>query len=211
MRKILLTAAAAVSLSAGAFAQSADGGAEAPQPENHKWGVVVKANTLTLPLLVANAAVEVQPLEHWSVNLPVYYTALDWFSETVKFRVLGVQPELRYWFRKDLQGLFINAHATFGYYNIAWGGAYRYQDHARKTPALGGGLGVGYKTSLGDDSSPWGLEFVLGAGALPLHYDYYYNMHNGRLAGEDKHTWWGPDQAAISVTYRIGQAKKSRK
>jgi len=167
---------------------------------------------LTLPALVANAAIEIQPLPHFSVSVPVYYCGLNWFSETIKFRVLAFQPELRYWLRRDMHGLFFNAHATFGWYNVAWGGDYRYQDHARKTPALGGGLGVGYKVSLGrNNDSHWGLEMGLGGGVLPLHYDMYYNLHNGRLAGEDKRTYWGVDQAFISVTYRLGRAKFQQK
>ena len=174
--------------------------------------LVVKVNMLTLPALVANAAIEIQPLPHFSVGVPVYYCGLNWFAETIKFRVLAFQPELRYWLRRDMHGLFFNAHATFGWYNVAWGGDYRYQDHARKTPALGGGLGVGYKVSLGrNNDSHWGLEMGLGGGVLPLHYDMYYNLHNGRLAGEDKRTYWGVDQAFISLTYRLGRAKFQQK
>ena len=208
--KALLAALTAVFLSAGASAQTTSHDYEAVEQNN--VAVVLKVNTLTLPLLVANIGVEIQPLDHWSLNLPVYYSGLDWFSETVKFRTLGFQPEVRYWLRPDLHGLFFNVHATFAYYNIAWGGEYRYQDHARKTPIFGGGLGIGYKTNLSDDgTSPWGIEFGIGGGVLPLHYDYYYNIHNGRLAGEGTRTYWGIDQAFVSFTYRIGQAKKSTK
>ena len=200
---IVLAVIAALMLSTGAGAQERSG--------FYTRDVVLKVNTLTLPLLVANAGIEVRPLDHWSLNLPLYYTALDWFSETVKFRVLGVQPEIRYWLKDDMHGLFFNIHTTFAYYNIAWGGDYRYQDHARKSPSLGGGLGIGYKVPLKDSDTPWGVEFGIGGGALPLHYDYYYNVHNGRLAGEDKRTYWGVDQAFVSFTYRLGQAKKSEK
>ena len=208
--KALLAAVSAVFLSAGAFAQTAV--PDSDTVEQNDIAVVLKVNTVTLPLLVANFGVEIQPIDHWSVNLPVYYSGLDWFSETVKFRTLSVQPEVRYWLRPGFHGLFFNAHATFAYYNIAWGGDYRYQDHARKTPVFGGGLGIGYKTNMSEDgSSPWGIEFGIGGGVLPLHYDYYFNVPNGRLAGEDKHTYWGPDQAFVSFTYSIGQAKKSRK
>lgn len=208
--KALLAAVSAVFLSAGAFAQTAV--PDSDTVEQNDIAVVLKVNTVTLPLLVANFGVEIQPTDHWSVNLPVYYSGLDWFSETVKFRTLSVQPEVRYWLRPGFHGLFFNAHATFAYYNIAWGGDYRYQDHARKTPVFGGGLGIGYKTNMSEDgSSPWGIEFGIGGGVLPLHYDYYFNVPNGRLAGEDKHTYWGPDQAFVSFTYSIGQAKKSRK
>lgn len=174
--------------------------------------IVVKLNMLTLPALVLNGGIEIQPLAHFSVNVPLYYCGVNWFAENIKFRVLAVQPEVRYWFRRDLHGLFLGAHASFGWYNVAWGGDYRYQDHAQKSPSLGGGLGVGYKTTLGrNNQSRWGLEMGIGGGVLPLHYDMYYNVHNGRLAGEDKHTYWGVDQAFISLTYRIGQLKLKQK
>ncbi len=174
--------------------------------------IVVKLNMLSLPALVVNAGIEIQPLPHFSISIPIYYTGLNWFSETIKFRTLAFQPELRYWLRKDLHGLFFNAHATFGWYNVALGGDYRYQDHAQKTPSLGGGIGVGYKVTLGrNNDSRWGLEMGIGGGVLPLHYDMYYNMHNGRLAGEDRYTYWGVDQAFISLTYRLGRLKFQQK
>jgi hypothetical protein len=174
--------------------------------------IILKVNMLVLPALVANAAIEIQPLPHFSISVPVYYSGINWFSEKVKFRVLGIQPELRYWLRKDMHGLFFNAHATFGWYNVALGGDYRYQDHAQKSPTFGGGVGVGYKVTLGrNNDSRWGLEMGIGGGVLPLHYDMYYNMHNGRLAGEDRHTYWGVDQAFISLTYRLGRAKFQQK
>lgn len=174
-------------------------------------GVLLKINALALPALIANLGVEVQPLPHFSISVPIYYSGWNWFSETIKFRTLATQPELRYWFDKDCQGLFLNAHATFGWYNVAWNGDYRYQDYAQKTPALGGGIGIGYKLPLGGKSSRWGLECGLGAGVLPLHYDIYYNVQNGRLAGEDQKTYWGIDQAFVSVTYRIASFKSKQK
>lgn len=202
-RRLFLKALAVV----GALAVSLGAGAQ-NSPGFHTRDVVLKVNTLSLPLLVANVGVEVRPLEHWSVSLPAYYTSLNWFSETVKFRVLGVQPEVRYWLKNNMQGLFFNLHGTFAYYNVAWGGDYRYQDHARKSPSLGGGLGIGYKVPLSKAETPWGIEFGIGGGVLPLHYDYYYNVANGRLAGEDKRTYFGVDQAFVSFTYRLGKSKK---
>ena len=210
--KALLAACVAVCLSASAAAQNVPREDYVPEEQASTRDIVLKVNLLSLPALVANAGIEIQPLAHWSLSVPVYYSFLNWFTETIKFRVLGFQPEVRYWLRKDLHGLFFNAHATFGWYNVAFGGDYRYQDHARKTPTFGGGLGVGYKLPLGrSKDSRWGLEMGLGGGVLPLHYDFYYNMHNGRLAGTDNHTYWGVDQAFISLTYRLGRFNSSRK
>lgn len=175
--------------------------------------IVLKLNLLTLPALIVNGGVEIQPLAHFSVNVPVYYSGINWFSSTIKFRTLAFQPEVRYWLREDLHGLFFGAHATFGWYNVALGGDYRYQDHAGKTPSFGGGIGLGYKVPLGrNNDARWGLEFGIGGGVLPLRYDVFYNVENGRLAAEDqKKTYWGVDQAFISVTYRIGQFKLKQK
>lgn len=199
----LIPVLAGLFLAPGAHAQSGNG------TDSHTRDFELKLNTLSLPLLVSNIGIELQALDHFSVSVPVYYSALNWFSENVKFRVLATQPELRFWLRKDLTGLFVNAHATVGWYNVAVGGDYRYQSYARKSPACGGGLGVGYKVRLG--ASRWGLEFGLGAGVLPLHYDFYYNIHNGRRVGDNEYTYWGPDQAFLSLTYRIGQVTHSRK
>lgn len=174
--------------------------------------LVLKLNLATLPVLVFNGGIELQPLPHLSFNIPVYYCPLDWFSNRIKFRVLAFQPEVRYWFRKDLHGLFLGAHGTLGWYNVAWNGPYRYQDHAQRSPSLGGGLNIGYKVTLGrNNDSHWGLEFGVGGGVIPLHYDYYHNVENGRLAGEDRTTYWGVDQAFISLTYRLGQLKLKQK
>jgi hypothetical protein len=172
----------------------------------------LKVNALTLPLLVPNIGFERLFLNNWSLSGMFYYTALDWFDPEAKFRVLGLQSELRYWFRYDMMGPFIAAHATFGWYNIAWGGKYRYQDHNRNTPTLGGGLNVGWKIPLfGKEDTPWGVEFTLGAGVLPLHYDIYYNVNNGRFVGDDSATYFGIDNASVTVTYRIGRKIKERR
>ncbi len=181
---------------------------EEPEPKT-PFGLYLKTNTLFYPILIPNIAVEWQFADHWSASLPFYYSALDWFSRETKFRVLGVQPELRYWFKDNMRGFFVGAHASFGWYNVATDGDYRYQDHKRGSPALGGGLDAGYKIKLGrKENSRWGMEFTLGAGVLPLHWDKYYNVKNGSFVEEGRWLWIGPDQASVSITYLIGKARK---
>jgi hypothetical protein len=173
----------------------------------------LKVNSLTLPLLVPNIGYEYLFWDKWSASLQVYYTALNWFSIKNKFRVLGFQGELRYWMKSGMMGPFLAAHTTFGYYNIAWGGEYRYQDHQRRSPAYGLGLNGGYKIPLGRNKkdSRYGLEFSLGLGVIPLNYDIYYNVENGRLAGEDKKLYFGPDNAAVTFTYWLDRYTKKRR
>ena len=106
--------------------------------------VSIKTNAVALGLAVANAAVEIGWGEHHSLNLPFYYSAWDYFSTNKKLRMLGVQPEYRYWLRRG-EGWFFGAHVGVTYWNEAHDDCYRYQDHNGCTPAWGGGLAIGHR------------------------------------------------------------------
>jgi hypothetical protein len=75
---------------------------------------------------------------------------------------LATQPELRYWIKKENTGLFVGAHFGVGSYNIAVNKDTRYQDHNGDSPALGGGLSIGYRTHISKNKR-WNMEFVVGA------------------------------------------------
>ena len=166
----------------------------------------VKTNVLFYPLLIPNIGYEWRPFERISFAAHGYYSAVNWFAmDDTKFRVLGLQVEGRYWFRDNMYGPFAGFHATFGWYNVAWGGDYRYQDHQGKTPGYGTGITLGYKVPFMPrlNRGRMGVEFTIGAGVMPLHYDIFYNVPNGRLAGEDRITYWGIDNATISFVWRF--------
>ncbi len=176
------------------------------------WGrkLYVKTNALGLGMAIANAAVEIDLCKHWSFHLPVYYSAWDYFSETIKFRTLAIQPELRYWFSEKNHcndGLFVGAHFGLAYYNIATDGEYRTQDHDGTSPALGGGLAVGYRLPVSKNNR-WKMEFSIGAGAYSLHYDKFRNHNNGMLIDTEKKTYFGIDQASISLSYTFNLKRK---
>ena len=174
------------------------------------YNLYIKTNTIGLAAGIANAAVEIDIIPHLSFNLPVYYSAWDYFKTTIKLRTLYIQPELRYWLKENNQGFFAGAHFGFGYYNIALDGDYRYQDHNRETPAIGGGLAVGYRMPISTNNR-WHLEFSLGGGAYQVHYDTFHNTPDtkkGLKTGEVKKTYIGPDQAAVSITYSLPVWKK---
>lgn len=183
-----------------------------PAPIVKEWErkLYVKTNALGLGLAIANAAVEIDLCKHWSFNLPVYYSAWDYFSETIKFRTLAVQPEIRYWFsEKNLKndGWFVGAHFGLAYYNIATDGEYRTQDHDGTSPALGGGLAVGYRMPISKNNR-WKVEFSIGVGAYSLHYDKFRNYHNGLLVYTEKKTYIGIDQASVSFSYTFDLKRK---
>lgn len=170
----------------------------------------VKTNALGLGLAIANAAVEIDLCKHWSLNLPVYYSAWDYFTETIKFRTLAVQPEIRYWFSEKNpvnDGWYLGAHFGLAYYNIATDGEYRTQDHDGTSPALGGGLAVGYRMPISKNNR-WKMEFSIGAGAYKLHHDKFRNYHNGLLVNTEKKTYIGIDQASVSFSYTFDLKRK---
>lgn len=176
--------------------------------EPWRRGLHLKTNVLGWGLAIANAAVEIDLARHWSFTLPVYYSAWDYFKTTIKFRTFALQPEVRYWASGRNGGFFAGAHFGLAYYNLATDGAYRYQDHSRKTPALGGGVGIGYRLPLG--GYRWRVEFSVGAGIYSLRYDKFRNTprtKDGLLVEGVKKTYWGIDQAAVSFSYTIGLGK----
>lgn len=185
--------------------------APAPEPvapvEQWTRHLYVKTNAIGWGLAITNIGVEVDLAKHWSFAVPVYYSAHNYFTSTVKFRTLTVQPEVRYWLHEDNQGFFAGAHFGYAQYNLAVNGTKRYQDHDGKSPALGGGLSVGYRMPI-SKSNRWHLEFTLGAGVYALHYDTFYNVKNGKEATTTRKTYWGLDNAAINFSYRFNLNKR---
>ncbi len=177
--------------------------------EKWPWSCYIKTNLLPWALLDMNLAVEFEMGRHLSFSLPFYYSAADWFSVQNKFRVMGVQPELRFWFRDNFSGPFLAAHGTFGYYNIAvQNSQFRIQDRDGKTPAYGGGFNFGWKFRLDRNRADrWGLELSVGGGYLNLDYDLFYNVQNGRYSASEKRDYFGLDHASIALTYRIGKKR----
>lgn len=162
----------------------------------------LKSNAIGWGMLIANVAAEVDLADHWSFALPVYYSAMNYFTSTVKFRTLCFQPEVRYWFSDKNNGWFGGAHFGLAWFNYAKGGDWRYQDHHKNTPMLGGGLSGGYRKAISRDGR-WLLEFSLGYGAYRLHYDRFHNEPNGRLVDTQKRTFYGIDHAAVTIAYRF--------
>jgi hypothetical protein len=164
-------------------------------------------------MAIANIAGEVDLAKHWSFTLPIYYSAWDYFKATVKFRTFAVQPEFRYWPSAENNGFFTGAHFGLAYYNFAFNGAYRYQDHNRNTPSIGGGISVGYRLPI-SKSSPWQVEFSVGAGVYSRHYDKFHNTprtKDGLIIETVRKPYWGIDQAAVSVSYSFDLKKKGGK
>lgn len=177
-------------------------------PEYSRWHL--KTNGIGWLMLVSNIAAEYDFANRWSVALPIYYSGWNYFSSRTKFRTFTVQPELRFWLRdtgnNENRGWFVGAHFGLGYFNYATKDHYRIQDHDGSHPALGGGIAAGYRMPL---SGHWKLEFSIGCGVYSARYDKYDNYHNGPRVFTDIHkTWFGIDQAAVSLAYTFETLKK---
>ena len=99
------------------------------------------------------------------------------------------------------------------YYNLAFGGDYRYQDYNRETPSVGVGLSVGYRLPVSRNNR-WSVEFSLGGGGYSRHYDKFHNTPNtkdGLIIETVRKPYWGIDQAAVSVSYSFDLKKKGGK
>ncbi len=172
-------------------------------PEEWRRHIYLKTNLPAWLCLWLNAAVEIDLAPHFSATLPVYYSGFNYFTRTLKFRTFALQPEVRYWPRRDNHGFFVGAHLGMAYYDVALKGEYRYQDKRGRTPALGGGLAIGWRFPLGADRRLW-MEATAGGGIYHLDYDIFQNRVNGLLTGHRTRTFYGLDQVALSITYRFG-------
>lgn len=171
----------------------------------------VKTNTIGWGMGHTNVAAEVDLAPHWSIAVPFYYSGgIDYFTSTLKFRGIVLQPEARYYF-KDNDGWYVGAHLGVGWYNFALNGDYRIQDHKGTRPAWGGGIGAGY--SLQFRKNPrWGMEFSVGAGVYDVKYDTFYNEPNGPYAEVGVHdTFFGIDNVAVTFTYKFLKGRKEGK
>ena len=181
-----------------------------PKAEEWTRHLHLKTNAVGWGIAIANVAAEVDLTRHWSFSLPFYYSAWDYFKSTIKFRAFAIQPEFRYWLSESNDGFFAGMHFGLAYYNFASNGDYRYQDHNRRSPAPGGGVSIGYRLPISRNNR-WQVEFSLGAGAYPLHYDKFHNTphtKDGLLVESVKKTYWGIDQAAVSFSYTFDLKKK---
>lgn len=152
---------------------------------------------------VANIMGEYDFACRWSVALAADYSGWNYGKTTRKYRVFRLRPEVRFYTMPRHQGFFVEAHAAMIYYNVAlpsWD--YRIQDRDGRRPALGGGIGIGYRLPL-DRNGRWSLEAAVGAGAYHLYYDRFENRANGPLVDSRKRFFFGIDNVALSITYTI--------
>lgn len=176
-------------------------------PEIWERKLYLKTNAPAWLMLWVNAAVELDLAPHWSAAIPIYYSGWNYFTSKLKFRTFSVVPEIRWWPRADNMGFFLNAHFGLNQFNYAKGGDWRYQTYHGHSPALGGGIGLGYRWHFCRNHR-WSMEAAVGAGVYHLDYSIFQNIHNGLIVGRRIRTFFGIDQAALSFVYSFGVERK---
>ena len=184
---------------------------EPPIKEITDKKVTLKTNLIGWAAMGANLAVEVDLAPHLSISLPIHYSGGVEYMETLKFRCIVFQPELRYypWLNKGRnQGFFLGLHGGAGHYNFAFDGDFRYQDKDGRRPAYGGGLGMGCSFRFGKNTG-WGMEIAVSGGVYDAEYDIFYNEPNGPYYKKGvRSLWYGVDNASLSLFYKFDIKKK---
>lgn len=164
-------------------------------------------NAVEWAMAITNLTGEYDFARSWSVALSLHYAAWNYGTSTCKFRTFIFRPEVRYWLRDCHNGLFLNVHAQMAAYNFALPGwRYRIQDANGKHPALGGGIGIGYRVDL-DKKRRWSFQADLGAGVYYLKYDRFENRRNGPLVDTKSRVWTGIDHFGLSIIYNFKPRK----
>lgn len=165
----------------------------------------LSTNAIELALMIANLTGEWDFACHWSAALSIHYSAIDYFSPVRKFRTFIFRPEARWWPNTEHNGWFVDAHVQMAAYNFAlpsW--KYRIQDVDGTHPALGGGLGVGYRLPISRNGR-WSLQGQIGVGVYALYYDRFENIVNGPLVDTKRRTFFGVDNVALSIVYNFNR------
>jgi len=175
-------------------------------PEYRSQFFAIKTNLAALGLLVANAGVEFSFGRGFSLDLPFYYSPYD-ITSKFRVRVLGTQPELRYWLRRDTpgDGHFFGLNGTVAGFDISFPKSDRFQDpeHA----LWGFGLSYGYAFNFGTGRH-WGIELNIGGGYMNYHLDTFDNTYNGKLLYTKKKDYWGITRVGLSLTYKLWRHKQ---
>ena len=170
-----------------------------PAPETRFFAL--KNNLLFDGILVANLGVEVELWRKTSLDIPFVYSPYDIRVPDRKIRLLGSQPEFRYWLgRKAGEGHFVGLHGALLGFNIALNDKGRYQDPNHALWNVG--VGYGYSWNFGKDKR-WALEANIGVGYADYIYDSYRNWSNGAKFKSNTHeSYWGITRAGLTIMYK---------
>lgn len=161
-----------------------------------------KTNALLLGAGIANLGAEVRLADHFSLDFPVIYSPYT-IKNDYRIRVMGLQPEFRFWLKNFTQGHFFGLTGNFAWFNVSMSNDNRYQDTDNR-PLMGFGVSYGYSWRVHPSLA---IEFTAGAGYANIHYDVFYNVHNGIQYNSGVKNYWGLTKAGISIVYILNHRR----
>lgn len=161
--------------------------------------VAVKTNALMWGLMSPNLGCELVTGERTSVELSVFGNYKP-FGKDMK--MIGVQPEYRYWFNgRPMTREYIGIAALGVSYDITWKG------HVYNGDAAGIGLTMGYSLNI---KKRFNIEFYGGFGAIYFRQKQYYagdNFEDFESNSEKRANAYGykllPIKLGVSLSYII--------
>ncbi|MCD8388411.1 MAG: DUF3575 domain-containing protein [Bacteroidales bacterium] len=169
--------------------------------------VAVKTNLLSDGFLNINLGAEMMLSSKWSLEAEGEFNGWT-LSHERRWKHWAVQPEIRYWLCRHMDGHFFGAHVHTGQFNM--GGLdldfsflgthfsnlkdYRYQGWF-----WGAGVSYGYAWML---SEHWNLEAELGVGWSYTRFSKYRcKSCNKKDPSKSVHNYVGVTRAAINLVY----------
>lgn len=165
--------------------------------------VWVKSNLLWDATGTVNLGVEMRLGGRTSLDVPFNYNAWSW-SETRKWKHLGVQPELRFWPHRTFDGHFFGLHGHWATYNVAGLPFNDYmKSHRFEGWLAGAGISYGYRWNFRNPR--WALEATVGVGYAYLDYDKFACGDCGADKGHRSKHYFGPTRAGVSLMVGLGR------
>jgi len=155
--------------------------------------------------------VELSLAPRWTVDIWGAYNPFQ-ESETRKWKLWTLQPELRHWLCRNFAGTFVGIHLGAGQYNMGGIGTTAdlrlpvkldidgLKEQRVQGSFMDAGLSVGHHWIF---SPRWGLEAVIGIGYGRYNYRKYRCLHCGEQTGSGSKNYLGPTRAGLSLVYLI--------
>lgn len=164
----------------------------AEEADGRSRAVGIHTNILYWGAMTPNIGMELPLARQWSVDVTGFYAPWT-FKHNKKYRMWGVQPELRWWCCQTMTRHYIGMHFQYARFNI---GEEKYR---RDGHLMGGGISYGYIWVI---NLRWNIDFSIGAGYARIEYDKYFQNCN-MFEGKHNRNYWGPTKLGVTFVYKI--------
>ena len=171
--------------------------------------VEVRTNLLYLATTTLNASIDYGLTNQLSVNLTLAYNPFKFpqrhrdDGKVVNPKLMHwlVMPEVKYWFSKHLDGLYVGGHIIYAQYNVGGISFIPALNNNRYDGNMfGTGASVGWHKWIGKRTA---LDFSFGLGYMRLHYDKYRACACSGILETVGKNYFGPTKMAVSLAYLI--------